>query len=68
MEWIAVALTFAGILFETISDSRNYGFDKLTPLIKSIGEFELEQRENPKSRHKLIFVRNKKVHKPKSRK
>jgi len=49
-------------------DSRNYGFDKLTPLIKSIGEFELEQRENPKSRHKLIFVRNKKVHKPKSRK
>ena len=49
-------------------DSRNYGFDKLTPLIKSIGEFELEQRENPKSRHKLIFVRNKKVHKPKPRK
>ena len=49
-------------------DSRNYGFDKLTQLIKSIGEFELEQRENPKSRHKLIFVRNKKVHKPKSRK
>jgi len=49
-------------------DSRNYGFDKLTPLIKSIGEFELEQRENPKSRHKLIFVRNKMVRKPKSRK
>jgi uncharacterized LabA/DUF88 family protein len=38
-------------------DSRNYGFDKLTPLIKSIDIFELEQRENPKSRHKLIFVR-----------
>lgn len=49
-------------------DSRNYGFDKLTPLIKSIGEFELEQRENPKSRHKLIFVRNKMVRTPKSRK
>ena len=29
-------------------DSRNYGFEKLTPLIKSIGHFELEQRENPK--------------------
>ncbi|MDX1270882.1 NYN domain-containing protein [Bizionia paragorgiae] len=40
-------------------DSRNYGFDKLTPLIKSIGKFELEQRENPKSRHKLIYVKNK---------
>ena len=49
-------------------DSRNYGFEKLTPLIKSIGEFELEQRENPKSRHKLIFVRNKKQVKNKTRK
>ncbi len=41
-------------------DSRNYGFDKLTLLIKSIGEFEIEQRESAKSRHKLIYVRNKK--------
>jgi len=40
-------------------DSRNYGFQKLTPLIKSTGNFEIEQRENPKSRHKLIFVKNK---------
>lgn len=39
-------------------DSRNYGFQKLTPLIKSIGNFEIEQRENPKSKHKLIFVKN----------
>ena len=38
-------------------DSRNYGFDKLTPLIKSIDWFEIEQRENPKSRRKLIYVR-----------
>jgi len=43
-------------------DSRNYGFEKLTPLIKSIGNFELEQRESPKSRHKLIFVKNKEKH------
>jgi uncharacterized LabA/DUF88 family protein len=43
-------------------DSRNYGFEKLTPLIKSIGNFELEQRENPKSRHKLIFVKNNEKH------
>lgn len=40
-------------------DSRNYGFLKLTPLIKSIGEFELEQRESANSRHKLIYVRTK---------
>jgi len=40
-------------------DSRNYGFDKLTPLMKSIGLFEIEQRENPKSKHKLIFVKSK---------
>jgi len=38
-------------------DSRNYGFEKLTPLIKSIDKFEIEQRENHKSRYKLIFVR-----------
>ena len=41
-------------------DSRNYGFEKLTPLIKSIEKFDVEQRETPKSRHKLIFVRNRK--------
>ena len=38
-------------------DSRNYGFEKLTTLIKSIDKFEVEQRENHKSRHKLIYVR-----------
>lgn len=38
-------------------DSRNYGFEKLTPLIQSIGIFEVDQRENLKSRHKLIYVR-----------
>jgi len=39
-------------------DSRNYGFEKLTPLIKSTWKFEIEQRDNLKSRHKLIYVRN----------
>jgi len=43
-------------------DSRNYGFEKLTPLIKSINKFEIEQRESQKSRHKLIFVRIKEKH------
>lgn len=40
-------------------DARNYGFEKLTPLIKSIDRFEVEQRQNPKGNNKLIFVRNK---------
>lgn len=40
-------------------DSRNYGFEKLTPLINATGQFDIEQRENPKSRYKLIYVRNK---------
>jgi uncharacterized LabA/DUF88 family protein len=34
-------------------DSRNYGFQKLTPLVSSIPNFEVERRA------KLIFVRNK---------
>lgn len=53
---------------QTNFDSRNYGFEKLTPLIKSIGSFEIEQRENPKSRHKLIFVKNKEKKAIKSKK
>lgn len=40
-------------------DSRNYGFEKLTPMMDAIDEFEIERRETPKSRHKLIFVKNK---------
>lgn len=47
-------------------DSRNYGFEKLTPLIKSTNQFDIEQRENPRSKNKLIYVKNKKhVSKPK---
>jgi uncharacterized LabA/DUF88 family protein len=41
-------------------DSRNYGFEKLTPLIKSIGKFEIDQRDSSKGKFKLIYVRNKK--------
>ncbi|GAA0875316.1 NYN domain-containing protein [Wandonia haliotis] len=39
-------------------DSRNYGFEKLTPLIDSIGRFEIETRDSQKGRNKLIYVRN----------
>ena len=38
-------------------DSRNYGFQKLTPLIKSISNFEVETRDSGKGRFKLIYVR-----------
>jgi uncharacterized LabA/DUF88 family protein len=42
-------------------DSRNYGFEKLTPLIDSIGKFDIETRDSQKGRYKLIYVRNKEV-------
>jgi len=38
-------------------DSRNYGFQKLTPLIKSIKRFEVESRDSGKGRFKLVYVR-----------
>ncbi|MCW5518040.1 NYN domain-containing protein [Muriicola sp. Z0-33] len=38
-------------------DSRNYGFQKLTPLINSVGNFEIERREDAKGRRKLIYVK-----------
>ena len=40
-------------------DPRNFGFEKLTPLFKSIDKFEIEQRDQPNARFKLIYVRNK---------
>lgn len=38
-------------------DSRNYGFEKLTPLMNKINGIEIEPRETGKSRSKLIYVR-----------
>ncbi|MEP2771108.1 MAG: NYN domain-containing protein [Fulvivirga sp.] len=40
-------------------DSRNFGFEKLTPLFKSLNQFEIEQRDQQNGRFKLIYVRNK---------
>jgi hypothetical protein len=40
-------------------DSRNYGFPKLTLLIKSIDRFEIEFRKTSNSRIKHIYVRDK---------
>jgi hypothetical protein len=41
-------------------DARNFGFEKLTPLFKSLPQFEIEQRDNNSGKFKLIYVRNKK--------
>jgi len=40
-------------------DSRNYGFQKLTPLINSIPVFEIERREDNRGRSKLVYVKMK---------
>ena len=42
-------------------DSRNYGFQKLTPLIKSISNFQVERRYTSKGHMKLIYVKIKEV-------
>ena len=38
-------------------DSRNYGFNKLTPLINAMSKFEIERREDARGRLKLIYVK-----------
>lgn len=40
-------------------DARNYGFNKLTPLIKAINRFEIDERDTGKPHIKHIYVRNK---------
>jgi len=40
-------------------DPRNYGFLKLTPLIKSLSQFEIDKRETDKAGIKLVYIRNK---------
>lgn len=40
-------------------DPRNYGFAKLTPLLKSLPQFEIDKRETDKSGIKLVYIRNK---------
>lgn len=38
-------------------DARNYGFRKLTPLVKSISKIEIGSRKNPKGNGNLIYIR-----------
>lgn len=40
-------------------DPRNYGYQRLTPLLRSLGEFEFDERTTGSSRVKHIFIRNK---------
>jgi uncharacterized LabA/DUF88 family protein len=40
-------------------DSRNYGYMKLTPLIRSLKTFEIDERPIPKSNIKHVFIKNK---------
>ena len=40
-------------------DPRNYGFPKLLPLIRSIKNIEIDERETGKSNIKHIYIRNK---------
>jgi uncharacterized LabA/DUF88 family protein len=40
-------------------DSRNYGFAKMLPLIKSINKFEIDERDSGKNHIKHIYVRRK---------
>jgi Fe-S-cluster formation regulator IscX/YfhJ len=38
-------------------DPRNYGFEKLLPLIKSLGRFEIDERESGRKNVKLVYIR-----------
>ena len=40
-------------------DPRNFGFQKLTPLIKSMPQFEIDKRETDKAGIKLVYIKNK---------
>ena len=39
-------------------DSRNYGYMKLTPLIRNLKTFEIDERPIPKSNIKHVFIKN----------
>lgn len=40
-------------------DARNYGFEKMLPLIKSLNKFEIDERESGKKNIKHVYVRTK---------
>jgi uncharacterized LabA/DUF88 family protein len=44
---------------KTDFDPRNYGFQKLYPLIKKIGKFEVEEKETGDNNSRHIYIKNK---------
>ena len=40
-------------------DPRNYGFEKLLPLIKSTGRFDVDERETPNKNVKIVYIKAK---------
>lgn len=40
-------------------DPRNYGYYQLTPLIKALGSFDIDERRIPNSNVKHVYIRNK---------
>ena len=40
-------------------DPRNYGYAKLLPLIRSLGQFDIDERESGRKNIKLVYVRAK---------
>ncbi|MBT8508723.1 Maebl [Methanomicrobiaceae archaeon CYW5] len=44
-------------------DARNYGFKKLSGLFRAIGLFDIEEKENPSSQVKVVYVRDKRLNK-----
>ena len=45
-------------------DPRNYGFKKLGQLIKSIAQFEIDERQSDKGNIKLVYIKVKPINKP----
>ena len=41
-------------------DVRNYGFSKITPFIRTLKDFIIDERETSNSKIKHIYVKNKK--------
>ena len=40
-------------------DSRNYGYEKLLPLIRSLGKFDIDERDTGRKNVKLVYIRYK---------
>ena len=41
-------------------DPRNYGFEKLLPLIRSLNSFDIDERETGRRNVKLVYIRSRK--------